>query len=74
MQLMLKSNVLNYSTLINHIMIQYSINVLNAELRCLEVVIWLRAILYCIKIMYNLKSINVVCMCRDVVLMVVLIN
>ena len=55
-------------------MIQYSVNVLNAELRCIKVVIWLRAILYCIKIMYNLKSINVVCMYRDVVLMVVLIN
>ena len=36
-------------------MIQYSVNVLNAELRCLKVVIWLRAILYYIKIMYNLK-------------------
>ena len=31
-------NVLDYSTLINHIMIQYSVNVLNAELRCLKVV------------------------------------
>ena len=42
-------NVLDYSTLINHIMMQYGIHVLN-ELRYLKAVIWLRAILFCTKI------------------------
>ena len=42
-------NVLDYSTLINHIMIQYDIYVLK-EPRYLKAVIWLRAILFYPKI------------------------
>ena len=44
-----KINVLDYSTLINHIMMQYSVHVLN-ELRYLKVVIWVGVILFCTKI------------------------